>query len=482
MDAHPTPADAQDRLAARMAAGLLAAVAAYCLARGLPWPNVDDPTFLGAGIDLARTGQLVNHGIDAWLTGFGTTRFYVQLPFSVYSMALWFRLAGINTAGLLVFQWGWCLTGLWGLVRTLGRFGVVPAWRLLLAALYLLGMLSFGLRPEPEAAGLLFLGLSLLDSAASFRRRLGALVLLGSGCLSYPIVLALAAPFGAALAWLTLPPAAAARGRGRALARAWVVPAVLAAAVTFLVFLAMIRGDLRVFLAVFNAHRRVRADSAHPFAAYFQMITQYHEAVLTLPVQGLLVWAAVWVAWRWRRVEPGPRALVAACAVAAVGCILLYAVKAAGWIGLLAFFAAGAVLSTHRLRRWRYPLTLALAALYVGSHALPLLDLVLRRFPDPAVFRAAREAATVPGKSLLVNYSTARYVFGYRLPPGTRYAEFTPAADRRPDEIRVVTALSSSLDYVDLPPPPLGDYPRLRIGGHEFRSVPSCPDAPLILP
>ena len=481
MDSPAPQTDPADRRAARIAAALLAVLAACCLARGMPWPNVDDLAFLGAGIDLARTGELVNHGLDAWLASFHTGKFYVQLPFPAYSMALWFRLFGVHAASLLVFQWLWYLAGGWGLVRTLGRFGLALGLRLFLAAVYLLFLLPFGCRPEAEAAGLLFLGLALVDTAAAFPWRVGALVLLGFGCTSYAMVLALAAPFGVALAWLTLPPEQPARERWRALARAWIIPAVLAGAATFLVFLAMIRGDLTAFLTVFNAHRRVRAVSTHPFAEYLRMITSYNEAVLTLPVQALLVAAGGWVALRWRRVEPGARTLVAACVVAALGCIALYAVKAAGWIGLLAFFAAGAVLSTQGLRRWRWPLALSLGVLYAASHALPLLDFALRRFPDPAAWRAARATATASGKSLMVNYSTARYVFDYRFPPDTRYAEFTLAADRKPNEIRVVTALSASLDYVDLPPPD-NDYPRLRVGGHEFHSIALCPDTPVILP
>ena len=198
--------DPADRRAAWIAAGLLAVVAAYCLARGMPWATVDDLFFLGAGIDLARTGQLVNHLIDGWVAGFGTTRYYVQLPFPAYSMALWFRLFGLDTASVLAFQWMCYLVGIWGLVRTLGRFGVALGVRLFLATVYLLAVIAFGCRPDPEADGLLFLGLSLVDTAAAAPRRVGALILLGFACISYPIVLAVAVPFGAALAWLTLPP------------------------------------------------------------------------------------------------------------------------------------------------------------------------------------------------------------------------------------------------------------------------------------
>ena len=472
--------DRWDRRAAWIAAGLLIVVAACCLARGLPWPNVDDLAFVGASLDLVRTGELVNHAMDGWLASFGTSKFYIQLPFSIYSLALWFRLFGVSTASLLVLQWSWCLAGTWALVRTLGRFGMALGLRLFLATLYLRFMLSFGCRPEPETFALLFLGLALMKTPAPFPRRSGALTLFGFATLCYPLAVTLALPFGVALAWLTLPPDLPASGRWRALFRAWVVPALIAAAVTFLVFLAMIHGDLAAFLTVFNAHRHSRASTLHPFMEYLHMITQYNEAVLTLPTQALLVTAAVWVALRWRWIEAGTRTLVAACAVAALGCILLYADKAATWIGLLAFIAASAVVSSQGLRRWRWPLALALAALYVFSQTLSLLDFTLRVFPDPAVWRAARATAAASGKSLMVDHSTARYVFGYQLPPGTRDADFTASTDRKPNEIHVVTAVTPCSDAQR--PPTYKDWPRLRIGHHEFRSIPFCPDQPLIEP
>ena len=493
MDLPALPTDRWDRRGAWIAAGLLAGFAVYCLARGMPWPHPDELAFIGAGIDLARTGELVNHGMDGWLAGFGTDRFYIQLPFPIYSLALWFRLFGTHTAGLRVFQWLWCLAGMGGLVRMLGRFGLALGLRLFLAALYLLSMLGCGCRPEPEAVGLLFLGLALVDTAAPFSRRLGALILLGFAFLCYPIVVALAPPFGVALAWLTLPPDSAARGGWRTLARAWALPAVLAVAVTFLVFLAMIRGDLAAFLRVFNAHRSMRAASTHPFAEYLATITRYHEAVLTLPMQGLLAVAAGWVALRWRRIEAGTRTLVAACAVAAVGCIVLYATKATQWTGLLAYVAAAAVISASGLLRWRWPLALALVGFYLASNVIGFVDLALQRFPDPAVLRAARETALASGKVLVLDYSTARYVFDYHYPPGTHFAfylrlptpghPFALAADKKADQIWVVTAvpLSGSGGFVDVPPADRA-YPRVRVSRHEFQSLALCPDQPLILP
>ena len=179
-------------------------------------------------------------------------------------MALWFRVFGVHTASVLGFQWLWYVVGGWGLVRTLGRFGLALGVRLFLVALCLLSLLPYGCRPEAEAFALLLLGLSMVDTTASFSQRAGALAVLGCGVMSYPLMAALAVPFGGALAWLTLPPELAGRDRWRLLIRVWMLPLALAAAGVFLVFLAMIHGDLAAFLRVFNAHRLTRAGSAHP--------------------------------------------------------------------------------------------------------------------------------------------------------------------------------------------------------------------------
>lgn len=105
-----------------LAALLRAGVAALYAARGMPWVNVDDLAFAGAGMDLAATGRLTNHLMRPWLAAFGTDQFFIQLPGAPYALAAWIKVAGVGTASFLVFQWLWYVLGVGALLRVT-RFG-----------------------------------------------------------------------------------------------------------------------------------------------------------------------------------------------------------------------------------------------------------------------------------------------------------------------------------------------------------------------
>jgi hypothetical protein len=477
----PAPS-ATDRRAVWIAAFVLAAVASFYLARGMPWVHTDDLAFTGAAIDLARTGQLTNHTMDGWLAAFGTSKFYVQLPFYSYSLAAWIHLFGASTTSFISFEWVCYGMGLYGLIRVFGRFGLPLGMRLLLATMYLTFLIREGFRPEAEASGLMFLGLSLFDTGAPFRRKLVALLLLGFGLLTYPLMVGPAAAF--AIALLCLP-----RPTLRDLPRAWLLPVVLAGAVVVVAFLAMIHFELGPFFAVFEAHRQTRADADGTLLGFFRLITEYQELALTLPPVLLLGVAAVFVLARWRRVELQVRVLVLACAGAALACIVTYVAKAPPLVVLLAFCAACALASERSFRRYRWPAVAALAALYAWNQSLWIVTATQRRFPDQTALRVAHDAALRAGRDLVVDSSTARYVFDYHLPDRTRYLnflkpqwnEFVTLQEKKPEAFWVVSTgfLNTASDgKIAL----ARDCPRIVVEHHKFNSLPLRPDDPLVIP
>jgi hypothetical protein len=491
MYAPDEPSSAEDRRAAWAGAFLLALVAAFYLLRGMPWVHTDDLVFIGAGIDLERTGQLVNYTMAGWMAGFGTDKFYIQLPFSTYSLAFWIRLFGASATSFIVFEWVWYVAGGFGLARVLGCFGLPLGTRLLLAIMYLTLLIQTGFRPEAQAFGLLFLGLGLLDAAAPFWQKFAALLMLGFSLLTYPMTLALAVPFTVALLWrqcalgqMTL------REWRRETARVWLLPGVLAVVAVVMSFLAMIDFELVEFWSIFDAHRRSRVLPEGTVTGYFRLITEYREALLMLPPFLLLAASVLFVTWRWRQVEPELRALAIVCAIGAAGCISLYSVRAPGWVALLAFCAACSLAAGRGFRRYRWPIMLALSGLYVWSQAFWIVNASLRRFPDAAVWRAAREAALRTGKEVVVDSSTARYVFDYQLPERTRFLVFSKPwagteavlfADKTDAVCWVVTAPTLDFFCADLPEA-YQNYPRVMIGPHAFKSLALRPDEPLVLP
>ncbi len=446
------------------------------------WPGC---AWIGAGIDLARTGQLTNHAMDGWLAGFGTDKFYVQPPFGAYTLALWVLLFGVSNAGFLVFAWLWYGVGGWGLWRVLRRFGLPAGMRLLLLLIYLNLLIGSGLRPEPEMFGLMFLGLSLLDAAAPFWQRTAAFVLLGLAGLTYPLAVAVAVPFGIALWRLQV-----AEGTTASAAwRVWLPPILLAGAIVLGAFLAMIHGELRTFWTVLNAHRLLRAEPGGVLPNYLGFLTRYQEMFFSLPTNLLLLVAAGYVAVRWRHTEPRVRLWVAASVAAAVVSVALYVVRALDVIVLVAFAAACTVVSQWRFRPHRWKIVLCLGSFYLWTQALWLVSATMRRFPDPARLRSVREEALRSGKPLVVDSSTARYVFHYDLPAGTLHGEYvapwdsTEQATVRENRARnywVVTLGTMEMQQYALPLDHHNQY--VTVGHHEFHSAPLCPDEPLVNP
>lgn len=474
-----------DPLATAIAAVVLALLAVVFLVRGLPWPETDDPAFVGTAIELARSGRLTNPWIAEFLADLGMRHFYIQPPLHAYSLAGWVHYFGVGTVSFRIFAWTWYILGGVGLLSLLRRFGLPVAAGLLLVGLYVATMADTGLRPEGEAGALLFLGLALLDWSARLSQKVLALTLLGLSPLAYPLSLGLAVPLVLAR-WEQARPPGTPPGRWLVeSARAWGMALAVALPLVIMAFLAMIRFDLGGFLAGYRAHFQYR----HSYLAgdggswhYFLVITLGGAGkALTLPVLVLFTAALVFVLWRWRHIPPGARALVLGCAGAAVACEVLYVVTAGPWTVWLAFCALAALAGTLRSRPGRRVALVGVALLATWHNALGIMDLAERRFPAPAVFQAAAKAARASPKGLMMDASTLRYVFNYRVPADTRDVSFAKPLTALPPERIWVVCPARYAPKCSLAVPDPGNFPRESLGLHTFRSQPLYPDQPAVI-
>ncbi len=460
---------------------LAAAVAAFFLYQGLPAPDVDDLFFLGAPLHLVTTGELANPLLRRWAAGFGTDRYYLQMPLHPHLLAGWLAVLGVGTGRVLAFSWACYGVGAVGLAAFLRRFGwgAADLWRLL--PVYLTLMVWLGQRPDTAAFALVFAGLGLLDArrAGGFGRGLAGFTLLGASVLCYPTTVFWAVALGVAevaraasedgLAW-------------RGTLRGW-APA-LAAAVGLVggLFVGLVRGEVREFLRVFLAHRALRAAPALP--ALVRSLLAGNKDSLVLPVFVLFPVLAAWAAFARGAVPARTRALVLgtfAAAVAGVGTYYSLDSRVGFLLGF--FLSALALVSVSLPGAWRTPARLGIGGLFAVVGALWFLQTALLRPPgvQPLAEARARWEAESLGRTLFLDAAAARYLFDYRLPPGALdlfYAVPPPAAavPYVLGERDVLWAVARPwLRYTSGAPPALTTYPKHTFHGRSLDTLPREP-------
>ena len=274
-------------------------------------------------------------------------------------------------------------------------------------------MLWLSQRPDVTAFALLFAGLGVLDPrrAGVFWRGVAGFALLGASVLCYPITAVWAAVLVAAEALQ------AAREEGTplvAILRRWLPALGVAMGLIGGLFVGLVRGDVREFLRVFEAHHALRADPG-----ITRGVGTGNKSWLALPIFVLSPALALWAAWG--RGLPGRvRTLVLGTFAAAVVSIGVYYAFTARVGFLLAFFIGGlAVAGALPSGRGRVAARLALYGLLGVAGAVWFVQTALLHPPDGQALAAARARwdAEAPGRTLFVDAAAARYLFGYHLPP-----------------------------------------------------------------
>ncbi|MEM9538940.1 MAG: hypothetical protein AAGA60_05440 [Cyanobacteria bacterium P01_E01_bin.42] len=158
----------------------------------------DDLFFIGAAINLAKTGELTNPWLSMWSEQ-TVDRFFVQPPFHSYTLAGWITLFGNSTDSLLLFQCTcYCLFSIFAaLILRKYKFSELSIYCIPLV--YTTWMAIAGLRQDALGMAYLAIGLWALihDSAL---RYFWASLFLGLAICTSPVLLAYAVPFSLGIA------------------------------------------------------------------------------------------------------------------------------------------------------------------------------------------------------------------------------------------------------------------------------------------
>jgi len=211
---------------------------------GFPSAQRDDGFFLGAGLHLARTGELANPWITGWRGYLGelpTQSFFFQPPLQAWCLAAWVKLWGVSVHSITGFAVVCGVSSAWVLASLILRAGGTALAAGIGALAVSAWLLQRGLRPESLGLFGVLLGARLMLSSITPRWAIGGFI--GSlGVLAHAFTLTIIAPL-TALIWLK---------HSYRLSSLVGVAAGLGAAA--LLFLFLIGGQIADFYTVFTRH------------------------------------------------------------------------------------------------------------------------------------------------------------------------------------------------------------------------------------
>jgi hypothetical protein len=334
---------------------------------------------------------------------------------------------GVSTTALLAWQWLVILLAAAGFATLLSKLAV-PRAICSLSSIVVVVQLAEGLRPEQLAYALGFWGLYFLRDPVERRRFLGG-ALFWLSPLAYPSTIT-------CLPILLIgesPAHTAHLGRG-----VWrrTLPSLAGVLLSLAVCYALVHGRVSEFARVFLAHRAIRVGTlVCAIPLFVESITHYWEWLLSAPLF-VAFGAASWFSWRSRaRVGVHIARLNGACLLILLMSIALYPERAPLSMGRLwiyptvvaTFVSVAATSPASRLRHLAHPWAVG-CTLLVWGWGYSLLGIVVQSRPAASnVERARAEVARTTGR-LFVDGAAARYLFDYKLPPGTRSIFFGVAA------------------------------------------------------
>ncbi|MCW6036935.1 hypothetical protein K4A83_11765 [Spirulina subsalsa FACHB-351] len=457
-------------------------------ALGYPLPGDDDLFFIGAGINLAETGNFVNPFLAQWAEQ-TIDRFYVQPPFYSYALAPWLNIFGITTRSFLLFQFFCYSSFSTFLALTLRKlkFSPLASWAIIVCAG--LWLLIGGLRQDAFATALLMAGLYYLLTDHLVYYLIG-FTILGLSVLSSPVNIAYATP----LAWGILIRNFVRHKKDSSSMGQYITPRLLmllsAIVIVFLLFLLSINFELTRFFADLSWHSQLRRSPVSRMIPNLIFIVTVGYGEITY---GLLYLFSLFLgALLWVKHKTTPKSLFFII-LSLILSIILGLITYANTLGSNVNFVIWVIviLTLDKLSiKAIHQRTLAVIAsvLVLINYSPAILNLVfVDHSPDPPekIAEILDYVTNNPEKTYFIDGIAARYIFDYNLPAESVSWEFSgepamgPPTSLTEKAENAVWILSrrQAWHVAELP-----DYPRLKLLGHRFKSIASQPHKILLIP
>lgn len=377
-----------------------------------PKPGVDDLFMCGASFHLAEGGDFSNPLIAR--QGFPGHYYFLHTPLHPYALAAWLKMFGISAASVTAFQIVLYMLTAVATIAILRRHAA-PVWLEWLVPLGVsAALLPSGLRHDAFNVALTMAGFALIECGCRSMLTvfLAFLLMFCGGSVTARLIIFSAALIG--MAGYRLWHGSTETGRKR-----WGFCAPMAAALVAACLLLawLIDFRFREFYTIFHVHAFGRVAKKSQLLDWFLGGEQLTDWLFWMVFAGLLFFCL-----RKPKDALAHIGILIACAFPVVA--LAGALSASGnWYMMLSVFVITASLLKQVSRRQAVTIVAALCFCLLLAHGKLIFEAAgsvsgqisaeLGNDGDQAL-----QLRPTPEHPLLVNHDAARYLYGYRLPPG----------------------------------------------------------------
>lgn len=448
----------------------------YC--SGFPHPFGDDLFYIGAAINLIKTGEFINPLLSMWAPE-TVDRFLVTPPFHSYTLAGWITLFGDRTVSLLFFQCVCYIVFCTFTAAILRHYRFSDASIFVLPIIYATWMSLVGLRPDALGMAYLAIGLWCLTQDSILRYGLG-FSFLGAALGTLPVLVTYAVPLSFVILLLNL------RQQKKLTVQYFGLRlGALLGAIALIAFFLLwaINFELAQFLAdmAWHASFRVPAPENIIPQILFDIRVGYGEIIYGTLYFTLLLCLALLIGSSHLGHPKKQKilVLVGALCVAMAGNLWIYAstlkmsVHFFCWLAIV--MIAFNLQLPAKLRAGLWMLCLVTLVIYQSQ---AIIARVGQKEPDRAQHQEILHWVQAhPQRHYAIDEVAARFVFDYDFPPHASDWRFLriqfmgPAAvEEKPANTVWIIASDKAAITPDLP-----DYERVELLGHRFGSIPRSP-------
>jgi hypothetical protein len=450
----------------------------FFLCLGYPQSTVDDVFWTDAAIHLAKNNRLVAPALKRNLLNAKSDLFLRIPPFYAYSLGGWLKIFKVSTISIILFFLICYILGSWGLIEWLKTFNI-PLFSLIGALVaYTPFIHAMGFRPEAFAMIFLFWGLFLLDFS-TFRKTFVGTLFLECAVLTMPNV------FSAVLVLSILQFYIAWKNeiKRKNLITMTIMAGTMSICVSVVILTFMIHHQWSAFFEQMQTSMsgaKINWYSAPLF--FYNFYKQYWRPILNFPIYGF---ALIGLCLIYTISDSKPKTLVKGCFFIVIATLFFrpaLMIYNEFWMWICSVICCS-LLIKHK--KYGYCYSGFLGMFFLIYQSLNFISFWNTERPSKTYLTEVENQIKKNEGTLVVDDIVARYVFNYQLPEGTLSLHYLRPFPNHQltthHKLLGDTWIVSKARIGQYIPEIVNDYPRIKILGRTFQSLPKNPFEIIIL-